>query len=48
MSTKVGTPVIVDGGTSALRLSRSPSACPDFMTVIAPTNAPGERYADQD
>jgi hypothetical protein len=47
MSTKVGTPVIADGGTTALRFSRSPSACPDSMTVIAQQNAPGELYADQ-
>jgi hypothetical protein len=45
MSTKVGTPVIADSGSSALRLSRSTSACPDFMTVIAQPNAPGERHA---
>jgi hypothetical protein len=48
MSTKVGTPVIADGGSSALRLSRSPSACPDFMAVIAQMDAPGELHADQD
>jgi hypothetical protein len=48
MSTKVGTPVIADGGTCALRLSRSPSACPDFMTVIAQMKAPGELHAVQD
>jgi hypothetical protein len=48
MSTKVGTPIIPAGGTTALRLSRSPSACPDFMTVIAQPNAPGELHAVQD
>jgi hypothetical protein len=48
MSTKVGTPVIADGGSSTLRRSRSPSACPDSMTAIAQMDAPGELHADQD
>jgi hypothetical protein len=48
MSTKVGTPIIADGGSCTLRHSRSPSVCPDSMIAIAQMNAPGELHADQD